>query len=150
MKLSYRGVSYERSQPSLEMRESDILAQHRRAQHRCQTLQAQDCQMSYRGVQYTTDQMATAFAGASGPVTRQPLRYRGVKYVRLPDGAVQLVDNGTPVSIPATAKISEQDVARVHHANLQRNLERRLAAARSHGDQTLISLLEAESRELAL
>ncbi len=149
MKLSYRGVSYEQ-QPSLEMRESDILAQQHQANQRCQTLQTQGYQMRYRGVQYTTEQMATAFAGIPAATTRQPLTYRGVKYVKLPNGAVELVNSTTAVTIPATAKISEQDVARVHHDNLRRNLERRLAAARNHGDQTLITLLEAESRELAL
>jgi hypothetical protein len=52
------------------------------------------------------------------------------------------------IEIPDT--LPAKEIARVHHANLRRNLERRLHAARQRGDLALIKMLEAESRELAL
>ncbi len=41
-----------------------------------------------------------------------------------------------------------QETARVHRANLQKILERRLEAARTRGDDRLVRQLEAESNYL--
>lgn len=150
MKLTYRGASYEYNQPSLEVRESDILTQNRSAYQRCRTLQENGLHMTYRGVKYTTDQMAAAFSPAPSHRAAQALSYRGVKYVRLPDGSTQLVEPGRPVVVPHVASLAVKELSRVHQENLRRNLERRLQAAKARGDQGLVSILEAESRELAL
>jgi hypothetical protein len=40
------------------------------------------------------------------------------------------------------------EVASVHRANLQKNLQRRIEAARSRGDETLLRMLEAEANYL--
>ncbi len=43
-----------------------------------------------------------------------------------------------------------QNLAAVHRANLQRNLEHRLEVARANGDETLIRQLEQEASYLRL
>lgn len=40
------------------------------------------------------------------------------------------------------------ELAKVHHANLLKNLEHRLQVARAQGDQNLIHLLERERDQL--
>ncbi len=40
------------------------------------------------------------------------------------------------------------ELAKVHHANLLKNLEHRLQVARTQGDQNLIHLLEQERNQL--
>lgn len=40
------------------------------------------------------------------------------------------------------------DLAHVHRENLQKNLQRRLEAARASGDQKLLQMLEAEAKYL--
>lgn len=40
------------------------------------------------------------------------------------------------------------ETAQVHHENLQKNLQRRLEAARAKGDETLVRQLEAEAKYL--
>ncbi|MDX2241907.1 MAG: DUF4278 domain-containing protein [Leptolyngbyaceae cyanobacterium bins.302] len=147
MKLTYRGASYEYNTSPLEVRESDIFSRNWETQRRCQTLQENAYPLTYRGVRYTTDQVATALSTPASRST-QALIYRGVKYARDPDGTTRL--STTQVSIPNTTAVVWKEVSRVHHENIRRNLERRLQAAKARGDQSLINLLEAESKELAL
>jgi len=40
------------------------------------------------------------------------------------------------------------EVTRVHRENLQRNLQRRMDAAKARGDQALLRMLEAEANYL--
>ncbi|MBF2029905.1 MAG: DUF4278 domain-containing protein [Oscillatoriales cyanobacterium C42_A2020_001] len=150
MRLTYRGASYEYNHSSLEVRETDILTHNRDVQQRCRALQESCYPLTYRGNRYTTDQVAAAL---SIPALRstQVLTYRGVKYTKnLVDGSTQLTAEPQKSVTPSTTAAVVREVSRVHRDNLRRNLERRLQAARERGDQSLVSLLEAESRELAL
>ena len=148
MRLTYRGVNYESSQPSLESREVDVL-RSRETNRRCQTLQENALPLTYRGVRYTTDQVAAAI---SSPVatTSKPLIYRGVKYVKTESGKIRPVDVMDSTMIPQNAALAFREIGKVHRENLRLNLERRLQSAKEKGDQTLVRLLEAESKELAL
>lgn len=145
MKLTYRGASYEHN--PLEVRESDIFSHNREAQRRCQALQQNRYPLTYRGARYTTDQVATALSAPSVR-TSQTLQYRGVKYVRNLDGTTQV--SLKQEVVPNTTAVVFKELSRVHQDNLRRNLERRLQSAKARGDQALVGLLEAESKQLAL
>lgn len=43
---------------------------------------------------------------------------------------------------------NSSETAQTHHENLQKNLQRRLEAARAKGDETLVRQLEAEAKYL--
>jgi hypothetical protein len=45
-------------------------------------------------------------------------------------------------------RLNSVEVSRVHRENLQRNLQRRMEAARVRGDQALLRMLEAEASYL--
>jgi len=149
MRLTYRGASYERNASPLEVRESDILSKNWQNQQQCRTLQENLYPLTYRGVRYTTDQVATAL---STPMSRsaQTLTYRGVKYVRNANGSTQLAPSTETSSVPNTTMAALKELSRIHQENLRQNLARRLQAAKARGDQDLVNLLEAESKQLAL
>lgn len=146
MRLTYRGADYESS--PLEVRETDIYRRHQQPRQYCRTLQESGLPLSYRGIRYTTDSVATAL---SSPALRtaQTLSYRGVKYVRKTDGSTGLVASSV-VTVPNTTMAALRELSRVHQENLRQNLARRLQTARARGDQELVKLLEAESEALAL
>ncbi len=73
----------------------------------------------------------------------QELIYRGEKYYT--SGVAQTAPQ-RPVSVPAT--LPRQYVGKVHQANLQENLQRRLMAAQARGDQQLVALLHEEQQQL--
>jgi Domain of unknown function (DUF4278) len=153
MRLQYRGTAYEYNVPTLETSEADINWFQQEQRKRCQTLQEANHLLTYRGVQYTTNQLAVTL---STPVARsnKQLLYRGVSYTRNANGTIvsnrpsNAVVSG--IAVPATTAGLTKELGRVHQDNLRRNLERRLQSAQERGDQNLVSLLEAESRELAL
>ncbi len=134
MKLSYRGNTYEYSQPTLEVTEGEILGRYRGAYWRCRTL-------------------------AELPIATEShvLQYRGVSYASNPTTGIRPVEvaqNWRPRAVAQSSKPSvdtaSNELARIHRLNLQQRLERRLQAARERGDTALVSLLEAERKTLAL
>jgi hypothetical protein len=132
MKLSYRGVNYEHTKPTLEVTEGEILGKYRGTGWRCHTLKEvpvlqPNMALTYRGVNYETNPAAGACRHLS-------------QGVEAPAG-------GRP-SIFSRSLADRRANTDVHRANLKRNLERRLQAARERGDEQLVSLLEAESRQL--
>ncbi len=145
MQLTYRGTQYEYNQSPLEVRENDVLL-NRGLSQRCKTLQEARYPLSYRGVSYTTDQVV-GLSTDHALQTAQNLFYRGASYLKHPNGSVEVLAAGKTVRVrvPAVSELSS-----VHTAHLRRNLERRLQSAKEQGDQHLITLLEAESKELAL
>lgn len=149
MRLTYRGASYEYNNSPLEVREGAIFNRSRDAQQRCQTLQERSYPLIYRGVQYNTNQVAASLL-TPAPQAPQSLIYRGTKYIKNPDGSIQLERGMSEYTVPKTTLAATKEISRVHRENLRRNLDRRLQSAKARGDQSLISLLEAESRELAL
>lgn len=130
MKLSYRGASYDYNQPTLEITEGEILGKYRGSTWRCHTLKEVPtpqpaANLTYRGAHYVTGN------GAQANLNYQKQAKKMEEIVKIP----------STLSAP-------REIARIHQANLQRNLERRLQAARLRGDQTLVQLLEAESNQL--
>lgn len=150
MRLIYRGASYDYNSPSLETRETDLLRRHQGTYQRCKTLQETSYPLTYRGVRYTTDQVAEALS--STPTLRSPqkLVYRGQQYLKHPSGAIETVVAEKAVRVPNTTAGLLKEVGRVHQDNLRRNLQHRLQIAKQQGNQTLVNLLEAESKQLAL
>ena len=150
MRLIYRGASYEYNSPALESRETDVLRRQQGNYQRCKTLQEASYPLTYRGVRYTTDQVAEALS--STPTLRAPqkLVYRGQQYIKHPTGEIEGVTPEKAVRIPNTTAGLFKEVHRVHQENLRHNLQRRLQRAKQQGDQTLINLLEAEFKQLAL
>lgn len=130
MKLSYRGASYEYNQPTLEMSEGEILGRYRGAAWRCQTLKEMPISqpsptLKYRGVAYTPNQTSGV---RPAPVAQTEL---------------------ARCRVPGTTGPAFKEVSRLHRANLERNLERRLQVAKQQGNQFLVDLLEAERSQLA-
>lgn len=149
MKLSYRGVSYEYI-PSLEMTEGEIVGRHRQAHQRSQTSAAfQQVPLMYRGVRYTPAEVAQANRTAAVVAANTPLMYRGVAYLANATDNVTNTINPDKVVIPDRVPVL-QELGRIHKSNLRQNLERRLKAAQAQGNESLVALLELESRQLAL
>jgi hypothetical protein len=150
MRLIYRGVNYDYNPLSLESRESDVLRRSQGAYERCKTLREANYPLTYRGVQYTTSQVAEALAEVPVLRSSQLMTYRGQQYIKHPSGAVESVVADKPVTVPNTTAGLFREIGRVHQENLRRNLEHRLEIAKQRGDQSLVNLLEAESKQLAL
>lgn len=149
MKLSYRGVSYEYT-PTLEMTEGEIVGRHRHAHQRGQTSAAyQQAPLMYRGVRYTPTEVAQANRAAAKLATNTPLMYRGVAYLANATSSVSNTITPEKVVIPDRMPVL-QELGRIHKSNLRQNLERRLKAAQAQGNESLVALLELESRQLAL
>lgn len=137
MKLTYRGLSYDCDPPSIDMMEGGIGGMYR------------GCSWQVRYPRHIPM-----------PQPVQDLKYRGVAY-RTGETAESGVPVSVPVSVPAAKptpvrtaptyvrnRAFKKEVATIHFANLCRNLERRMQAAESRGDETLVKLLEKESKEL--
>ena len=73
----------------------------------------------------------------------QELIYRGERYYT--NGTAQAAPQRR-VSVPAS--LPRQYLGKVHQANLQENLQRRLKAAQERGDQQLVTLLQEEQQQL--
>ncbi len=130
MKLSYRGVNYEYSAPSLEVTEGEILGKYRGVGWHCHTLKEipvpqSNTALTYRGVNYETNPSVGGCRSLPGR---------------------SMLSGRVPVSSRSLAV--RQAIDEVHRTNLRRNLERRLQAAKARGDEQLVSLLEAESKQL--
>jgi hypothetical protein len=135
MKLTYRGIDYEHTSPSLEVKESEITG-------------------CYRGrpVHFTY----TTHVAVPQPVA--DLTYRGVRYSTTVDGAVQsATPSPTSRSTMQTFDHSPhrarrqalREAAETHRHSIQRSLEHRILVARSQDNQWLLQQLEAELHQLA-
>jgi hypothetical protein len=130
MKLTYRGIDYDYTQPTLEVTEGEILGRYRGAAWRCQTVQELPI-----------------------PRPNAMLNYRGASYLSNPTAGIQPVQMAHTIAtrrpIPCTTGPLRQEVSRLHQANVKRSLEHRLQVAQQQGDRRLIDLLEAERGQLA-
>ncbi|MBW4525518.1 MAG: DUF4278 domain-containing protein [Phormidium tanganyikae FI6-MK23] len=128
MRLMYRGVEYEYDPTQGRHGTNDSISQFR-----------EPIMLTYRGNRYQLDPNRPA----RSTVEQEPreLIYRGNRYwVGYPDGKPTLSNVSQPKPV--------ENLALTHRANLQRNLQHRIEIARQKGDNALISLLEAESRQL--
>ncbi len=134
MRLSYRGVNNEDAQSMLEVTENEIGSMYRSqnqqlryVRHIPDPLQVHDrkhCCTVYRPTQPSTPVSRVV------PQPVAPVSYR-----------IWLTKNKREVL---------DELMNSHLKNIQRSLEHRLQVARAKGDQNLIRLLEAESKQLAL
>lgn len=155
MKLSYRGATYDYNPPSLEVPEAEILSQRQYASRNCHTLREHtipnpNLPLTYRGVTYTRGQIAAAERSLGH--SNVTLTYRGASYRTHAAHAtvpVAVARAERSVVIPDRVPVLKE-VGKIHQANLRRNLERRLKVAKSEGNFSLVTLLEAEFRQLAL
>lgn len=135
MKLSYRGVDYEKELPILEMNEGEIGGKYRgrdwnyRYPRHIPQLQPK-WYRQYRGVAYST----------------RPIPREGE--IVIPQWNTTGVYCPVPVQQPQTVVADE--ISNTHLENMRRSLERRLQVAKANGDEHLIDLLEKESQQLAL
>ncbi len=119
MKLSYRGVAYEYEPPAIDMVEGEIGGKYR----------GQAWRVSYpRHIPV--------------PQPALDLKYRGVAYstyTKAQDCAIAQASNPRQVS---------PELVETHLTHLRRRLEHRLQVAKTSGDQRLVRMLEAESKQL--
>ena len=144
MKLSYRGVSYEHNSPQLEMMTGEVGGKYRGTAWNHKYLRhipvpQPKVDLKYRGVAYST----------GDPIDVEVVRLRR-EYTQV-NGATA---NTTAIAAKQMLTKSDrqqvlQELHSTHLDHLRRNLERRLQVAREKGDNHLIQLLEAESRQLA-
>lgn len=134
MRLSYRGIDYEKEIPILETNENEIGGKYR----------GQD--WSYRYPRHIPQLKPKLYR-----------QYRGTAYSTYP--VAKEGDSFTPNwnetgiydSVALFSKtIVSDEVSQIHLENMRRNLERRLQTARENGDENLIELLEKESKQLTL
>lgn len=130
MKLIYRGVTYDYdpTRDPIDDRFDRI---------------REPLTLTYRGNRYQISPNQ-AMPDAYRPRAAYQLTYRGNKYwVHRP------IEEPTVRPVPSQAReklVKELD--RVHRENLQRNLYRRIEAARQKGDLSLLAMLEDERRHL--
>jgi hypothetical protein len=135
MKLSYRGVNYDKELPILEMNEKEIGGKYRgqdwnyRYPRHIPQLRSK-WYRQYRGVAYST----------------MPLSREGEAYI--PQWSRTESYCSVAAYLPQT--VSESEISKTHLENMRRNLERRLQIAKENGDRRLIELLTKESQQLAL
>lgn len=134
MELSYRGVNYENHPPTLEVTEAEICGKYRGQNLsfryvRHIPLPPPVPKLMYRGVAYGNNQPVAA----QETVAEQPVARIAGKTLPIPKSREKFLD--------------EAGIA--HQANIRRSLERRLHIARAKGDESLLRLLEAESKQIA-
>ncbi|MGK7930970.1 MAG: DUF4278 domain-containing protein [Microcystaceae cyanobacterium] len=132
MKLSYRGISYEREHTPLDTQEGDIAGKYRGQEWR------------YHYPRHIPQSPPKLYR-----------QYRGVAYSCRPLGETetktyQKAYTKTTCSIPCHQPIIENEISQVHLDNMRRNLERRLKVAEANGDEALVKLLQKESQQLTM
>jgi hypothetical protein len=122
MKLTYRGVNYEYDIPTVDMIEGEVAGKYRGQNWNYRYPRHIPVPQKSGGPHNTTKRDSQAgdrdVAAASAP-------YSAVK------------------SYPTVV-----EVAQVHRANICNILDRRQQAAKANGDETLLRLLEIESRQM--
>ena len=125
MKLIYRGAEYEYDPTEGRSRANDRISHF----HAPITL-------TYRGDTYQID--PTRPARSTIEPRPHELIYRGNRYWVGAPGTKPVVSKSKPAA----------NLTLVHRGHLQRNLQRRIEVARQNGDNALLSLLEAECRQI--
>lgn len=126
MRLSYRGVSYEYSPPTLEVTEGEIQGKYRGTPWKCHTL-------------------------AEVPVPRSPQASENPKSVYSQQDFSQIEQTQPSQSQPICLTFNVlQQLKRIHKANIDRSLEHRMQVAIDRGDKQLLQVLESELRETVL
>ncbi|MEG3436611.1 DUF4278 domain-containing protein [Pannus brasiliensis CCIBt3594] len=130
MRMTYRGVTYERDSTPLEMLEGENAGKYR------------GNDWKYRYPRHIPQ--------LEPKIYRQ---YRGVSYSTRPVVAgegVEVPKLACPLPATRPVSIEREWLSTVHLDNIRRRLERRLQIAQENGDENLVELLKKESRDLAL
>lgn len=136
MKLSYRGVCYERTPSALDITEGDIGGtyrgqawRHHYVRHIPEPPPVRD--LKWRGVAYRPGKPAIAESMAApqpvAPVATNPVLF---------------LSNRRGKSLDETAVM--------HLRNIRQSLEHRLQVAKAKGDEQLVRMLEKESEQTAV
>lgn len=141
MKLCYRGIEYDSSSPSLEMKESEITGCYRgRTLHFSYPghvpVPQPVARYTYRGVGYETT--------AQGHP--QPLSASAAADVRQP---IFQGRQGADSPIMQARRHLLMEASTAHRLNMQRSLDHRLAVAKAQGNDRLVQQLEEELHQLA-
>ncbi|MEP6519041.1 DUF4278 domain-containing protein [Microcoleus vaginatus] len=119
MKLTYRGSNYEYDIPTVDMIEGEVAGKYRGQN------------WNYRYPRHIPN----------------PKKYGGPNYTKKRDAQA-----GDVAAARASAGVDYYptvvEVAQVHQANICNILDRRKEAAKAKGDETLLRLLEIESRQM--
>ena len=134
MKFAYRGVNYEDQPSALEVTEGEIGGMYRGQNWR------------FRYVRHIPE-----------PLPTPNLKYRAVAY-RTSEPTAAIPSRGFQSVVDVAARTLStrnkrellDEMMSSHQKNIQRSLEHRLQVARANGDQNLIRLLEAESKQMTL
>jgi hypothetical protein len=134
MRLSYRGIDYEKEIPILDANENQIGGKYR----------GQDWYYRYpRHIPQLKPKLYRQYRGTA--YSTYPIAKEGDSF------APQWNETGIYSSVAIFSKtVVSDEVSQIHLENMRRNLERRLQAARKSGDENLIELLEQESQQLTL
>lgn len=143
MKLSYRGVRYDRTSTPVEMVESEGTGHYRGSNYhftypRHIPVPQPVVELKYRGVAYQTN--AAGGATSISPAIRAAKA--AVRDVFRPSG----LDQARSAIRTKQAILSE--VANVHRQNIERSLQHRIEVARARGDQNLVNVLEREMQQI--
>lgn len=143
MKLSYRGVSYDRNSPQIEMTTGAVGGLYRGAAWNHKYLRhipvpQPKVDLKYRGVAYST----------GDPIDIEVVRLRR-EYMQANGSTTSTEAIAQPTLVKNSRQQVVEELHNTHLNQLRRNLERRLQVAREKGDNRLIQLLEAEARQLA-
>lgn len=142
MKLCYRGVKYDYTPPSLEVRESDLTGCYRGhsvnfAYVRHVPVPQPVAQLTYRGVDY----MTTADGQIKNPVTTAVV----VPEQQLP---VFQASTSSSSSLKKARRQLLQEASSSHRYNIQRSIQHRMSVAKSQGNDRLLQQLEEELHQL--
>ena len=141
MKLIYRGETYEYNPDVSRPGNTGRLARPVR-------LAQTPYNLIYRGSTIEIDPSASQEAVPLP--THYNLIYRGSTYHvdRNSQSIATIAPKVAKASVSVPDTMPRQYIDKVHQANLLENVQRRLKAAQSRGDQTLIDLLEAERQQI--
>lgn len=136
MKLCYRGVEYDYTPPVLEVSESEIQGRYRGRSLKFSYVKhvpfpQPTANLSFRGASYSTDSH-----GQFKSVTSEKEAPKRSRFIPVFD------------SMASARRQLLQESARIHQANIQRSLERRLEVAKAQGNDGLVRQLEDERHQL--
>jgi hypothetical protein len=138
MKLCYRGVKYDYSPPSIEVRESELTGRYRgRDIHFSYVSHIPVPQpvatLTYRGVGYTTTTQGQVVSPIPQAEQRQSV-FQGIKTVDHP--------------VLKARRHLLIEAADAHRISIQRSLDHRLSVAKAQGNDRLVRQLEEELHQL--
>ncbi len=126
MRLSYRGVGYEDTPPTIELTEGEIQGKCHGVSWRCHTV-----------------------AEARIPHAPQHLGSQNSAYSQRDHAQIERPEPSQTLPVCSTFNVLQQ-LKRIHSANVYRSLEHRMQVAKDRGDYPLLQVLESELRETVL